>query len=218
MYRLILFLIACVTAASAQITRLPDQFYIIERFLSLTPTFDVSTDVEPFAIARKRFFALSSTFDLEDPEEQPLATASSRFFSWGTVADVMDPTGNKIGWIEEEVIRFLPWAEYRVFNHENRLVAIAKMNFWGTDFDIYHPDDPETVYATMNRPFFRICRDYWTVDIKNYRIFEDSIIDARLLVILAIYQTDKDNRDRVRREIFDQLIQDQDYFEGRRFD
>jgi uncharacterized protein YxjI len=216
--KLIFFLLACVTVATAQITRLPDQFYIIERFLSLTTTFDVSTDAEPFAVARKRFFSLTTTFDLEDPKEQLLATASSRFFSWGTVADIVDPTGNRIGWIEEEVIRFLPWAEYRVFNQENRLVAIAKMNFWGTDFDLYHPDDPETVYATIHRPFFRICRDYWTVDIKNYQIFEESVIDPRLLVILAIYQTDKDNRDRVRREILDQLIQDQDYFEGRRFD
>lgn len=202
---LFLCLTAWITAASANISHLPDQFYVTERFLSLTSTFDISTDGEQFGMARKRFFAWTTTFDLEDRHQQPVATAKSRFFSWGTVADVVDPAGNKIGWIEEELFRLLPWAEYRLFNHQNQLVAIAKMNFWGTHFDLYHPDHTDLVYATITRPFFRCCRDFWTVDITNRQIFEENIIDPRLLVILAVYQTDQDNRARYRREVIDQL-------------
>lgn len=206
-------IIAC-AALSADITRLPNEFSVVERFLSLTSTFDISTELEPFAVARKRFFSLTTTFDLEDNHQRLLASARSRFFSWGTIADVADPAGNKIGWIEEELFRILPWSEYKVFNQENRLVAIAKMNFWGTEFELYHPDHTSEVYATISRPFFRCCRDYWTVKIKNYDIFEQKIIDPRLLVILAIYQTDKDARDRYRREVIDQLLRDQNYNDG----
>lgn len=217
MKKFFIFLFA-ITIASAELTRLPDEFQVVERFLSLTATFDVSTEVEPFAVARKRFFSLTTCFDLEDTNQLPLATATSRFFAWGTVADVVDPSGNKIGWIEEEIFRILPWSEYKVFNSVNQLVAIARMNFWGTEFELYHPDNATDIYAVISRPFFRVCRDYWTVQIKNYQIFEQGIIDPRLLVVLAIYQTDKDNRDRLRNQIIDQLYQDQNYYDGYRFE
>lgn len=216
MKKILIFLFAIASTVQA-ITRLPDEFHVVERFLSLTSTFDVSTDLESFAAARKRFFSLTSTFDLEDLNQIPIASASSRFFAWGTVADVLDPAGNKIGWIEEEIFRILPWSEYKVFNQINQLVAIARMNFWGTEFELYHPDNANEVYATIERPFFRCLRDYWTVHIKNYSIFEQGIIDPRLLVILAVYQTDKDNRDRLRRELIDQLLQDNEYNNGYSF-
>src|SRR5689334_3954015 len=110
MKSLFLFLTVFMTT-SAAIHRLPEQFHVQERFLALTSTFDVNTEIgEPFIVARKRFFSLTTAFDLEDSLQLPLATAHSRFFAWGTVADVVDPSGRKIGWIEEELFRILPWA------------------------------------------------------------------------------------------------------------
>jgi uncharacterized protein YxjI len=162
----------------------------------------------PFAVASKRFFSLTSAFDLEDTQHQLLAKASARFFSWGTAADVSDAEGIKIGWIEEEVFRIIPWAEYRVFNSANQMVAIAKMNFFGTEFELYPPDNRNWIYATISRPFFRCCRDEWTVTIKDRPAFEEGLIDPRLLVILAIYQSDKDNRARYQQAVIDQLAQD----------
>lgn len=217
MKKFIIFLFA-ITVASAELTRLPSEFQVVERFLSLTSTFDVSTEVEQFAVARKRFFSLTTCFDLEDMNQLPLATANSRFFAWGTVADVTDPQGKKIGWIEEEIFKIIPWSEYKVFDSSNRIVAMARMNFWGTQFELYHPDNATDVYATISRPFFQCFRDYWTVQIKNYEIFEQGIIDPRLLVVLAIYQTDKDNRDRLRSQILYQLNQEQYYYDGLRID
>jgi uncharacterized protein YxjI len=210
MKKFLLFIFA-ITIASAEITRLPEEFHVVERFLSLTSTFDVSTEVAPFAVARKRFFSLTTCFDLEDMNQLPIATANSRFFAWGTVADVTDPQGNKIGWIEEEIFRIIPWSEYKVFNSTNQLVAIARMNFWGTEFELYHPDNPMDVYATISRPFFRCFRDSWTVQIKNYSIFEQGYIDPRLLVVLSVYQTDKDNRDRFRNQVINQVYHEQIY-------
>lgn len=200
------------------VNRLPEQFTIVERFLSLTSTFDISTETETFAIARKRFFSLTTTFDLEDMNELPIANASSRYFAWGTVADITDPKGLPIGSIQEEVIRILPWALYKVYNSQNEYIALAKMNFWGTAFEIYHPDNPDEVYATISRPFFRFYFDYWTVHIKNREIFENGIIDPRILIILAIYQTDKDSRDRFRKGLIDQFRTEQDFYDERRFE
>lgn len=212
--RLLLFLLS-ISSLSA-INRLPDEFTVVERFLALTDTFDVSTDLGPFAIARKRLFSLSTSFDLEDDLGRPLASAKARFFEWGTVADVWDPDGLNIGKIEEVVWRILPWAEYKVYDAQDRLAAIAKMNIWGTHFDLFHPDQPEHIYASIERPFIRVFRDYWTVQVRDYAIFEEKTIDPRLLVMLAVFQTDKDNRDRLRNEILDQLRREQYEYEGAR--
>jgi uncharacterized protein YxjI len=217
MKKFMIFLFA-LNAVSAELTRLPSEFQVVEQFFSLTSTFDISTEVEQFAIARKRFFSLTTCFDLEDMNQLPLATANSRFFAWGTVADVTDPQGTKIGWIEEEIFKIVPWSEYKVFNSTNQLVAIAKMNFWGTQFELYHPDHPTDIYATINRPFFQFFRDYWTVQIKNYEIFEQGYIDPRLLIILAIYQTDKDKRDQFRSQFYFELNREQYYYDGLRID
>jgi len=216
--KIIFLFLSAFTLASAEVTRLPEEFTIAERFLSFASTFDINTALEPLAVARKRFLTLTTTFDLEDPNGLPLASAEARFFSWGTTVDVTDPTDQKIGWIEEEVFKIIPWAEYRVFNFEDRLVAMARMNFWGTQFDIYHPDHPEEIYATLNRPFFRCFYDHWTVQIKQTQIFEEKIIDPRLLIILAIYQTDGDNRRRIRAVIEQQLRNDQEYYDNRRYE
>jgi len=213
----ILLLFAYISAFS-DLTRLPSEFYVVERFLSFSSSFDVSTDLEPFASARKQCFSLTSSFDLVDMHERPLASASAHFIALGTVVDIFDPEGEKIGWIEEEIFRIFPWAEYRVFNNENQIVAIAKMNFWGTEFELYHPDDETEIYATISRPFIKFIRDYWTVQINNMEIFEDGTIDPRLLVILAIYQTDKDNRDYYRKLFLNEVQNELDYYDEYRID
>ena len=205
MKKVIYFLCCAMTAMG-----LPDEFQVVERVFSLTTTFDIGINKKPIAIARKRLLALTAVFDLEDADRNLLATATSRFFAWGTVADVVDAAGCKIGWIEEELFRILPWGEYRVFNSSGQMVAVAKMNFLGTYFELTPPDNGAAVYATISRPLLRFFRDYWTVEIKNRAIFEEGVIDERLLIILAIYQTDKDNRDRLRNEIFNRLQQDLD--------
>jgi len=201
---------------SAALTRLPEEFTIVERFFSLVSTFDVSTGLEPFAVARKRFLSLTPAFDLENTQGEIVATAKTRFFAWGTIADVTDSDDTPIGRIEEELIRILPWAEYKIYNRENQLVAIAKMDFLGTSFDLYHPDNSEEIYAIISRPFIRFYRDHWTVQIRNYSVFEENGIDPRLLILLALFQTDKDSRDRTRLEIQDQLRREWDDYEGRR--
>jgi uncharacterized protein YxjI len=195
------------------LTRLPEEFTVVERFISWTNTFDINTDLGTFALARKSFFSLTPTFTLEDDQGRPLASAKAHFFSWGTVADVTGPEGEIIGRIEEEVWRILPWAEYQLFDAEDHLVAIARMNFWGTHFNLFPPEDPDHIYATIERPFLRAFRDYWTVQVRDYAVFETGKIDPRLLIMIAVYQTDKDNRDRTRNEILEILSRQLDQYQ-----
>lgn len=202
----------------AEITRLPDEFFIVERFLSFASTFDVSTDLEPLATAKKQMFRASSCFEITKENGDLLATTKAHFLTLGTIAEVYDPKGNEIGRIHEEIFRILPWCEYKVYNHEGRIKAIAKMNFLGTDFYLTHPDDESILYATISRPLIKIIRDYWTVQIHDAQIFESGIIDPRLLITLAIYQTDKDNRDHYRKMFFDELRKEFEYFDEHRLE
>lgn len=217
LFKKLIVLFLTLAGSASAITKLPDEFHVEERFLAWSSTFDAATETGPFATARKRVLSLSATFDLEDMDQRLLATATARFLSWGTSADVKDPEGRPIGSIEEELFRILPWAEYKVFNGSRQLTAIAKMDLWGTEFTLAHPDHPEAVYATISRPFLRFYRDSWTVKIFNASIFEEKIIDPRLLLILAIYQTDKDHRDRLRKELLDQIKKEIDSNELKRF-
>lgn len=203
----------CVTA-SAEVSRLPEEFYVTERYLSLASTFDVASDVEWMGAASKRIVAWTPTFDLANQRKEPLATATARFFVWGTVADIVDPEGKEIGCIEEELWRILPWAEYRVFDATKRIIAIAKMDFWGTEFDLHDPLDSSRIFAKISRPWVHLFRDSWSVKILDRSVFDSMQFDPRLLVFLAILQTDKDNRDRFRREIENQLRFEFEQFEG----
>lgn len=194
--------------ACAEVFKLPAEFFVTERLIALTSTFDIADASITMAKATKRCFALTSAYDLENADSQPMAKATARFFSWGTIADVTDSEGRKIGCIEENLWKILPWAQYRIFNAENQLVAIATMNFCGTYFTLHDPDFSERVFAIMSRPFIRCCRDAWTVQIVDKEIFEKGWVDPRLLVLLAIYQTDKENRARFYREVYQAIERD----------
>jgi len=216
MFCKLLLLTLLSSSAFGVITRLPEEFFVKERLFSLLSRFDVTSDLEPLAVASKRLLAFTPSFDLEDANSQPLASASSRFFSWGTIADITDPGGKPIGRIEEEVWRIFPWAEYRLFNASNALIAIAKMDPVGAEFVLFHPDAPEHIYATISRPLIHFFRDSWTVRIFDYQVFEENLIDPRLLVMLSVYQTDKDNRDRWKSLIEEQISTEINQFEGTR--
>lgn len=194
------FLIALMLPLAA-LARIPDEFRIVERFLSLAPTFDVESDIGRVAVVKKRLFSITPIYDLEDREGLRLGTAKVRLFAWGTVVDVTDAEGEAMGTIEEVIYRVIPWAQYKIFDKEDRLTASAKMDHWGTQFDLFSPENENQIFAIIERPHIRFFRDHWTVKIQENLIFDKGIIDPRLLIFLAALQTDKDSRYRKRTEI-----------------
>lgn len=173
---------------------------------------------EPFGLAKQSFFSLTSSFDLFDLEEATIASSRARLIALGTEIEVFEPTGEPIGSIEEEIFRIFPWCEYKLFDREETLIAVAKMDLFGTEFQVTHPENENEVYATIERPLIRLFRDTWNVKIHQNGAPELPKIDPRLLILIAVYQTDKDNRDYYRNLFIDQITEDLLHFENLRID
>ncbi len=190
----------------------PAKFHIMQRIFSWTTTFDIASDEEYLATAMSQFFNVSATYHLTTFEDQsPLAHAKARFLCWGTIIDLYDETG-PIATMEEELFRILPWGEYKIFDTEHNLIAHAKMYILGTRFEIRLPDAPEEIYAILARPLLRLFRDAWTCEVLS----DTEKIDPKLLIFLAVFQTDKDNRDRYRAQINSELRKEVEDFNGQR--
>ncbi len=173
----------------------PNSFFITERVMALVTTFDIESETKKFGSITKRFFSLTNDFDYQGPKGESIAKATEEFFSFGTVAHVFDPQGRKMGWIEEVLFTWLSPAKYRIFDQTNRLVAIARMNFWGTKFEVTDPSSQKQI-AVIHRPWLRFFRDSWTVE-----VLDPKAMDPRLMIFVATYQTDAENRARARREM-----------------
>ena len=214
----VLFFLLFHLSLFSELICLPDEFFVVERFLSFASSFDVLTNLEPIASAEKEWLGHTSCFEIKTDSGELIATTKEHFFSLATVAEVYDSKGNKIGKIHEEIFRIFPWCQYRVYNQEGKISALAKMNFLGTKFYLTHPEDESILYAIISRSLIKFIRDCWTVQICNREIFEREIVDSRILIALAIYQTDKDNRDYYRNLFFSQLRGELELFEGNRLD
>jgi hypothetical protein len=151
------------------------------------PSFKIEKEGEPFAFAEGNYFSLAPTYTLYDTESRPIAKLEGRFFAWGTAGDLFDEKGELIGRFEENIFRILPWAEYRLFSKEGPLLATAQMNLFGTEFEVFTPSG--LLLASLSRPFCRFYRDVWSLT-------AHVPLDPRLLILLAVLQTDVDNRNR----------------------
>lgn len=114
------------------------------------------------------------------------------------IADVFDKEGDLIATIEEEILRILPWAKYKLFTPNGEHIATAEMNVWGTQFDLFSSSNQ--LYASVWRPFFRLGRDHWKVE-----IYEEGHIDFSLLVFLTIFQTTRDERQKYTNDLLSLL-------------
>ena len=188
----------------------PSKLIVCERLFSLTSLFDVYSETELLATARRDFFSLGATYQLSSDGEE-LGSAKTRLFSWGSCADIQDEQGLPLASVEEQIFRILPWAEYQIFDETHSPIAHAKMDWLGTCFEIRSASAPERICAILSRPLLRFFRDAWTIE-----IFDEELLDPRISIFLAVLQTDKDNRDRYRKEIWNQLEKETEQFDGRR--
>jgi uncharacterized protein YxjI len=185
------------------------EYTVTERLFCPISTFDISVDGETIATAYKRLFALTATYDLEDNDSNLLATARGHFFSFGSVADLEDAEGRLLGRIEEYLWKIPPWVEYRLVDAEERWFGTAELNILGNQFDVMRVENPE-VLATMNRPLIHFFRDSWTISTTDE-------IDPRILILLTVFQTDKDNRSRFWSDFKNQLSEELNSYDTRRW-
>ncbi|HEY5259605.1 MAG TPA: hypothetical protein VIJ46_03080, partial [Rhabdochlamydiaceae bacterium] len=161
---------------------------------ALTSTFDLQNQSQIFGTISKKFFSLNTVYHFEDPMGEMIAKAESQFFTWGTTVDIHAATGEKIGWIEEQLFTWFSPSKYRVYDGTNRMVAVARMNFWGTTFTVTDPNDNDKEIALVYRPWFQFFKNSWTVQILDPQKIAVGQVDPRLLVMVAVYRTDSENR------------------------
>jgi len=163
------------------------EFEVIEQIFSFPTTLEVRGNLDRIATVRQDWLVFPPTFSLEDSEGNTLATAVYRMNPLILIADIFDKDGSLLATIEEEILRILPWAKYKLFSPTGEHIATAEMNVWGTQFDLASPSNQ--LYASLWRPFFRLGRDHWKVE-----IYEEGRIDFSLVVFLTIFQTTRDER------------------------
>lgn len=176
-----------VSVNASQIT-MPDEFYVISRWMSLTRTFDIETKQYRLGYVHRKFFSLLPQYDFYDLTDQLQAKARMRFFSFGAIFDVTDAADAPIGTVEQKVFTFFP--TFTMISPAGEILATAKLNFWGTRYTITSPLFQQPI-ATLYRPFFRL-KDDWTVSILEREAFLGSKIDPRLFIVVMAFQTDMD--------------------------
>ena len=165
-------------------TEFPDELYVIEKWLSLTKTYDVKTNNQKLGTVYKRFISMTLSYDFYDINHEHTLTAKSRLFSLGLTLDLYDSKGNHLGTVNEKIFEFFPKFDIIGRNQSTKL-ATAEMNFWGTKFYVYDPINHQEI-AVMSRPFFRL-KNNWEIHITNKKLLQEKKIDFRsFMTVLAV--------------------------------
>ncbi len=180
---------------------LPQTFFVTERAAALAETFDIESDSKKMGSVAKKIFSFTANFNFSGPSSEKIAHATEEFFSFGRVAHLFDAKDKEIGRIEEVLFTWVSPAKYRIFDCDNRLIAIARMNFWGTGFVISDPSSQKEI-AIVHRPWLRFFHNSWTVEVSD-----SQAMDPRLLVFLSVYQIDSEARLRVRGPAEEKFLQ-----------
>ncbi len=189
MFKKLLLIALCVSSQIFSFA-IPDEFYVTQRWISLTTGFDIETPTRRLGTVYRRFFSLTTSYDFYDTAEQHLATASMRWFSFGAVFDVTEASTDKlIGRVEEHIFTWFP--KFSIFSPMEEKLAVAEMNFWGTKYEVTDPATGEMM-ALMERAFFRL-KDDWKVTILRPDLFQGKNIDPRLFITVMAFQTDSDH-------------------------
>lgn len=167
---------------------LPEKFYLSQRWVSWTTTFDVTTDQFTLGTVHRKFLSWTVEYNFYNFKEQLLANARMRFFNFGAIFDIKDGQDRPIGMVNEKIFSFFP--TFEIINSEGEILAIAKMNFWGTRYTLKDPVTQE-VLAILSRPFFRFKSD-WTVDIQHPSLTQHNKIDPAFFIVVMAFQTDLD--------------------------
>ncbi len=187
--RYCLFLSALCTPLHATVL-LPNDFTVKQRWLSMTRTFDIETDLYKIGTVHRRLFSWTTAYDFYNLNEELQATASQRFFSLGAIFDVETVEGVPLGRVEEHVLTL--YHTFDLISPTDELLTTAKLNFWRTKYTLTDPTDPDHVIAFLQRPYFRF-RDVWNVRITDPAFFTQKKIDPTLFILIMAFQTDLDH-------------------------
>jgi len=189
MIRKLLFIAAIFTLGNISASQLPDEFYVTERWLSWTTTFDIETKAEKLGTVHRKFFSLTPEYHLHNMEDQLISKAKMRFWSLGAIFEVTDSQGAPQGTVEETFSWFFP--TFEIVSPRAEKLAKASLNFWGTKWTLVDPINEQTI-AELSRPLFRLKND-WTVNVYDRSSFAESKkIHPNMFMVLIAFQVDKE--------------------------
>lgn len=183
-----LILLLALSSKLYPFSTLPDEFTVTQRWLSLTLTFDIESNLDYIGSVQRKFLSLRTEYNFYDAQHALQAKAKARLISFGYVFDVVDALEQPLGRVEEYIFTLFP--KFDIISNENQTLAVAEQNLWGTKFTLKDPVTQEEL-AQMTRPFIRF-KDNWTVTITNPSLFKSKNIDPRLFITVMAFQTDAD--------------------------
>jgi len=162
-----------------------EEYKIVERVFAIGIDFSIETHGDKIARIDQKHFIWGTAFTLKTAQDELIATAKARVFSWGVKVDVEDCNGNRIGMLDENVIRsmFSLKTIYSLYDSASELQGQSKeLNFVGTDITFYNSSKKEI--ASLNRRVFNPLADKWTLKISSI-----SELDPSLMFFTAAYKT-----------------------------
>ena len=165
-----------------------DDIYITQHWFSLTTGYDIETKHEKLGTIYRKFLSLLA-YEFYDSSDNKLAIARSRFFSLTAHFDIYDTFGNILGVAEEQF--FTLFATFKIYGPDGITeLAIAKLNFFGTEFIIYDPITKQKM-AKLYRAFFRL-KNNWIFKVTDRPLLDKKEIDSRVLMTVIAFQGDRE--------------------------
>ncbi|HSW86997.1 MAG TPA: hypothetical protein VLG49_05820 [Rhabdochlamydiaceae bacterium] len=187
-----LFILFSISGFS-NVLHFPQTFTVKEKGFSWNPRFEIEAESEKIGCVQKKLISLGSNFKFSSADGELLATTKAHYYSWGITADVYDGLNHSIGWIEEKIPTWFSPGRFHIFNTDLSLVAVARMNFWGTKFMIQDPHAQFRTVAVISRPWLRCFKNKWTIRILDPESISPDRIDPRMLILTVVYQSDGEN-------------------------
>jgi hypothetical protein len=167
---------------------IPNKFLIRHQAKSIVKTFYVESHDLPIGKVIKEARNEEVFFHFLDDFEKLVAYATTTLSKEEIEIVVYSADKVKLGTILRETFSFRP-LKYTVLDAEKRPLAYGEMNWLGTRFNLVYSDNRYKECAVFSRPYFRMMNDYWHV-----KAAEPCVIDPRILVILATFQSDIDTK------------------------
>lgn len=187
--RILFLLCVCLPLQGEVSLKVPDHFSVTERFFALTTTFDLQTDTEPLATVYRKFFSLTPEYHLVSPHDEFLAKGRMRFWNLGACFDITDHQNRPLGCVYQTFSWFFP--TFKITAPSSEVIAKAVENFWGTKWTIKNPQNGDII-AIFSCPFFWWKKD-WSVRIENPSFLTENQIHPHLFFTFLAFQLDRDH-------------------------
>lgn len=110
------------------------------------------------------------------------------FYSWGAEIDVYDAQGNKIGFIDGQVMSSEP-AKFSFYDENDNRIAIAYLDQNCAGFSLVDPQNSAFILARLERNFIKDTIDNW-----NVNLYYPEFVSHHLVKIFAAFVCDTQDK------------------------